>query len=660
MDIRTDHELSDATVPGGGACAGSDGRPERGAVLIVALFVVVLLSLLGLAFLLTGETESRIARNQRESTQALFAAEGGVRIVRKWFDAPSGSGAYLVPTTSQMDRNHRFVDDDYDGTYGPYVSAIPPFNVIYRQGTNDPFERPYRGTPASMFLGTEAHPDIRISENGSSAEKALLLSLDNTLYPNFPTPGERARIKQIDVYSPPILLVGAQKGRYGIATIKVTAGVFQYAGTAQESEIATRVVKAVVNEVPYHGGPQGPIQSCVNMDMSGNFTPHWGTVMASGLMNLHANLDSKAPSSVPWYNFNWMIQPDMDRDGSQRISPTNPDNQNGNSTLDFDEWLASSDVEDPWLKYWSQGDLDAGGSAILLPVLPGCTGPNCQPAPFYNPATNTLGSGALDHSNLFKNVQQDLCPKYDYDYWKGVALSGGKNVYYYRSDGVGSPNYRLFGTGTPVSFANAIDGKNGLLFFDTGTNSAPVDADNDGTVDNLAADANLAGGGLTMGGFIYLNANLGTSGNGSTPTTRQLIAPGEPYIDANGNGQYDSGEWFLDIDYPALPDSPAHQNGMHRDGDGSGIVRQDPSVDAGSAGKYDAGINVDGVLYTNGTFTASGNWIYFGSVITKAGFSNPGSGSPVLYFDERLIKNTWPPSDLFAPRIFISSWQTEL
>ena len=90
----------------------------------------------------------RIARNQRESTQALFAAEGGVRIVKKWFDTPSGSAAYLVPTTSQMDRNHRFVDDDYDGTYGPYVSAIPPFNVIYRQGTNDPFERPYRGTPA--------------------------------------------------------------------------------------------------------------------------------------------------------------------------------------------------------------------------------------------------------------------------------------------------------------------------------------------------------------------------------------------------------------------------------------------------------------------------------------------------------------------------------
>ena len=75
-------------------------------------------------------------------------------------------------------------------------------------------------------------------------------------------------------------------------------------------------------------------------------------------------------------------------------------------------------------------------------MFPGCSGPNCQPAPFYNPSTNTLGTGATDHSNLFKNVQQDLCPKYDYDYWKGVALSGGKNVYYYRSDGVGSPTRR--------------------------------------------------------------------------------------------------------------------------------------------------------------------------------------------------------------------------
>jgi len=132
---------------------------ERGSALVIALLIMVIMTLLGLAFVLAGQTESKIAVNQRNGQQALHLAESGVRIVKKWFDAPTGTSAYLVPTTSQVDRTQRWVDDNNDGTYSAYSSATAPYNVVYRNGTDDPFEKPYRGSPSLAFMGTEAHPD---------------------------------------------------------------------------------------------------------------------------------------------------------------------------------------------------------------------------------------------------------------------------------------------------------------------------------------------------------------------------------------------------------------------------------------------------------------------------------------------------------------------
>ena len=130
--------------------------------------IMVIMTLLGLAFMLVGQTEANIARNKRDTEQALFTAEGGARIVKKWFEAPSGTSSYLVPTTSQMNRTLRYVDDNSDGTYGAYSTATSPYNVTYRQGTDDPFEKPYRGTPA---LATSAPRITRISGSPRSAPR---------------------------------------------------------------------------------------------------------------------------------------------------------------------------------------------------------------------------------------------------------------------------------------------------------------------------------------------------------------------------------------------------------------------------------------------------------------------------------------------------------
>src|SRR5437867_3007930 len=91
---------------------------EKGSALVVALLIMVIMTLLGLAFVLVGETEAKIARNQRDFAQASFVSEGGARMVKKWFEAPNGTYAYMVPTVAQMNRTLRWVDDNNDGTYG--------------------------------------------------------------------------------------------------------------------------------------------------------------------------------------------------------------------------------------------------------------------------------------------------------------------------------------------------------------------------------------------------------------------------------------------------------------------------------------------------------------------------------------------------------------
>ncbi len=53
-------------------------KEERGVVLVVALLVLAVLSVLGLAFLTTARTEDTIAANYRNHTAAFYAAEAGV------------------------------------------------------------------------------------------------------------------------------------------------------------------------------------------------------------------------------------------------------------------------------------------------------------------------------------------------------------------------------------------------------------------------------------------------------------------------------------------------------------------------------------------------------------------------------------------------------
>src|SRR5262249_1160114 len=166
------------------------------------------------------------------------------------------------------------------------------------------------------------------------AEKNYLNTLNSTLFGSFPTPLQQTKVTEILVYGPPMLTISGVRTRYGIATIKVTAKVYEQVGGAAERTIATRSVRAVLNQAPHPAS--GPIQSCNELQAKGNFAAHWGLVTAVGTMNLNSNLDNKVDSGIPWYNRGRIIARDMNLDGTLQtdLVTATPDDQDHDGTLD--------------------------------------------------------------------------------------------------------------------------------------------------------------------------------------------------------------------------------------------------------------------------------------------------------------------------------------
>ena len=125
---------------------------------------------------------------------------------------------------------------------------------LYKDGvctTSPILDRPYRSDLANTYLGVETGADAGFPNAGPDllVSASHLTTINNALFPNFPKSDLRARITRIEIYAPPSATIGGNATRLGIATVKVTAGVFLFPGTADERQVATRVVKAVINEI---------------------------------------------------------------------------------------------------------------------------------------------------------------------------------------------------------------------------------------------------------------------------------------------------------------------------------------------------------------------------------------------------------------------------
>jgi hypothetical protein len=67
-----------ASLPQAG-CAGDCRRGERGAALVIAILVLAILTVIGIALMLVTSTESKIAANEWSINRAFYASDAGIR-----------------------------------------------------------------------------------------------------------------------------------------------------------------------------------------------------------------------------------------------------------------------------------------------------------------------------------------------------------------------------------------------------------------------------------------------------------------------------------------------------------------------------------------------------------------------------------------------------
>ncbi len=641
-------------------------RGEQGSALIIAMLVAVILSLLGISYLLMAKTESTIAENERNSAMALYVAEAGARMTINWFNDPDTTTGFLVPTSANVDRSVRLVDADNDPNTPRVLGALGNADTtttapIYKDSnfTGSPiFERPYRGLEADTYLGIETGTDADPNNAGRGPDLVVdashLATINDALFLNFPTNDLRARITRIEIYAPPEISIGGVRTRMGVATVRVTGGVVIYPGTANERQIATRIVKAVINEVPVPG-PTGPLQSCNTLNYTGDFKIHWGSgsSAAGATIPSGAQMNTKIATGVP-YAANDPFTYWSDVPTAKNLSTWATDH-NGQS------------LEDPWFKFIAGGSITGAPSSDPQPwpfICPACT-----------PARSYPGDETADHSNIFQNTVIN-CPTFDYALWKSIAQSGNRNNFYYAFDSA-TGDFKLDGTGTAQSFGAATSGRTGLFFFDTRDGLPPRGLYTDSwPTTNLTPDLDLTSAEWSGGvaGFVFLNAkSFGSQGTGTSGNLRWIVPPGEPG-DASGfvNLNYPSGAGADLTDLPLISQTTVRFGNIQAGTGGSWYCTDalngicGPGATASPTPRRDdTGLPfqdnavLDGVFYTSGVFTAVGNASYFGSLVAQQGVLD-GGGTPAFYFDERLVKGQWPPKGMSIPRVIVSAWQTDL
>jgi hypothetical protein len=67
---------------------GAAGRRERGAALVIAILVLAILTVIGIALMLITSTESRIAANEWSVNRAFYSADAGIRWAQIEMAAP--------------------------------------------------------------------------------------------------------------------------------------------------------------------------------------------------------------------------------------------------------------------------------------------------------------------------------------------------------------------------------------------------------------------------------------------------------------------------------------------------------------------------------------------------------------------------------------------
>lgn len=611
-----------------------DGDEPKGAALIVAIVLIALLTALGLGALALGRLETGSASGGIGAQQASAAADGVLRVVKRWFDAPAGSpNAWMVPAADQVDRSLRRVDPDGDGTSQAFAGATAPWNVIYRQDHNDLFERPYRGDPELAFEGDAAGPDLLLARDSTSARvRSFLLDLASALFPDSPAPNTKLVIARIAIYGAPPIGRGAGRPRAGIAAIDLTVELWQGSDGAGALMASART-SGVLEEIPY--AMAGPITAGTIGDGSG-LDARWGTIRVASEAFLGADPATCSTGGWPWRNEERRLSADADGDGTA-------DDGDGDGTADLAEWLGLPDATlgDPWFR------LIAGGG------LAGAPSSAPQPYPFDPAGIPGAVATDLDRSGLFQRIPGAVRAGFTtrLEAFRAALRSGGPGLHRFRYvAGTDPPLYQEEGTGPAISFADATRARTGLFLFDT-TDGGPLrDANADGSWDNLTPPLVVEDPAWWSAGTIVALTTLVHLGESQRQGSALAGPPDDPFDDVDEDGSWNGAEPCLQLGYPPDPLAPAAEFTR------LAIVTPGVGASCRAGPAYvPTPVTFAGTLMTPGSVLLGPGVRLFGAIDLQGALDAPavsGARTVQVLFDRRLGAHAWPPPESPLPRTY--------
>ena len=125
------------------------GHRQGGAILIVTLLFLVILTMLGVTAMTGTTMEERMAGNTRDSQLALQAAEAALR------DARRDINNYIVNTGSGFGRGVPLAETDFYGMDNPGACNATKQGVC--QPANNPDGTPYSKLPGTVLPSVPAH-----------------------------------------------------------------------------------------------------------------------------------------------------------------------------------------------------------------------------------------------------------------------------------------------------------------------------------------------------------------------------------------------------------------------------------------------------------------------------------------------------------------------
>ena len=112
---------------------------QRGAVLVISLILLLILTVIGMSAIQTTTTEERMAGNMRDSEIAFQSAEAAIRDAEAFIET-------TVATSAFDDNNGLFNNNDGDGTAEPDYSATATWSS---NATSRAYSTPIPGIPTA-------------------------------------------------------------------------------------------------------------------------------------------------------------------------------------------------------------------------------------------------------------------------------------------------------------------------------------------------------------------------------------------------------------------------------------------------------------------------------------------------------------------------------